>query len=151
MHSPAGRKPLTLTREELEQLEDWAQEFRAPRARALRARIILNHHRGCSNRDSARRLRVTPQTVGKWLARFAACRIAGLADQPRAGAPRSISDTLVQAVLMKTLHEPPPQGTRWSSRRLAAVLGVSQRTVLRIWHAFDVSARASDSRGTRLT
>jgi transposase len=96
-------------------------------------------------------LRVTPQTVGKWLARFAARRTAGLADEPRAGAPRSISDTLVQAVLMKTLHEPPPQGTRWSSRRLAAVLGVSQRTVLRIWHAFDVAAGAGDARGTRLT
>ena len=62
----------------------------------------------------------------------------GLMDQPRSGAPRSISDALVEAVLAKTLHEKPPDAARWSSRRLAAALGVSQRTVVRIWHAFEL-------------
>jgi DNA-binding MurR/RpiR family transcriptional regulator len=54
------------------------------------------------------------------------------------GAPRSISDALVEAVLAKTLHEKPPDAARWSSRRLAATLRVSQRTVLRIWHGFEL-------------
>jgi transposase len=83
-------------------------------------------------------LRVTAQTVGKWRARFLAQGVQGLADQPRSGAPRSISDAVVEAVLAKTLHEKPPDGARWSSRRLAAVLGASQRTVLRIWHTFEL-------------
>ena len=66
--------------------------------------------------------------------------VPGLLDQPRSGAPRSISDALVEAVLAKTLHEHPPDAERWSSRRLASELGVSQRAILRIWRAFDVRA-----------
>jgi hypothetical protein len=41
-------------------------------------------------------------------------------------------------VLAKTLHEPPPDTERWSSRRLASELGISQRAVLRIWRAFEL-------------
>jgi transposase len=129
-------KPLTLTRGEQEQLVQWARGCQGRRPLAMRARIVLSCHAGRSNRDSAKRLQVTAQTVGKWRARFVAHRMQGLADQPRSGAPRSISDAMVQAVLTRTLHEKPPDAARWSSRRLAATLGVSQRTVLRIWHAF---------------
>jgi len=45
---------------------------------------------------------------------------------------------LVEAVLAKTLHEQPPDASRWSSRRLAHEMGISQRAVLRIWRAFDL-------------
>jgi transposase len=83
-------------------------------------------------------LGLTTQTVGKWRARFNARRLLGLLDKPRSGAPRSISDELVEAVLAKTLHEHPPDAARWSSRRLATELGISQGAVLRIWRAFDL-------------
>jgi transposase len=138
VQSRARLKPLTLTRDEQKQLEQWAQGCQGWRPLAVRARIVLSCQAGCSNRESAKRLKVTVQTVGKWRARFVAHGIQGLADQPRSGAPRSISDALVVAVLAKTLHEKPPDGARWSSRRLAATLGVSQRTVLRIWRAFEL-------------
>ncbi len=99
---------------------------------------MLSCQAGYSNRESAKRLKVTAQTVGKWRARFIAQGMQGLADQPRSGAPRSIGDSLVEAVLAKTLHEKPPDSARWSSRRLATALGVSQRTILRIWRAFEL-------------
>lgn len=134
----AKLKPLTLTRDEQEQLEQWVRGRRDFRPLAMRARIVLSCHAGCSNRESAKQLKVTAQTVGKWRARFVAHGIEGLADQPRSGAPRSISDALVEAVLAKTLHEKPPGAARWSSRHLAAILGISQRTVLRIWRAFEI-------------
>jgi transposase len=134
----AKLKPLTLTRDEQEQLEQWVRGRQDWRSVAIRARIVLSCQAGCSNRESAKQLKVTAQTVGKWRARFVAHGIEGLADQPRSGAPRSISDALVVAVLAKTLHEKPPGAARWSSRRLAAALGVSQRTVLRIWRAFEL-------------
>ena len=137
MQPRARLKPLILTRDEQEQLER-VRDCQGCRPLAMRARIVLSCQAGCSNRDSAKRLKVTAQTVGKWRARFVAQGIQGLADQPRSGAPRSISDALVQAVLAKTLHEKPPNAVRWSSRRLAAALGISQRTVLRIWHAFEL-------------
>lgn len=128
---------LTLTDEEQGQLEAWARRRRSG-ALALRARIVLACRHGRSNREVARRLKITTQTVGKWRARFVARRLAGLLDEPRCGAPRSISDALVEAVLAKTLHEQPPDATRWSSRRLANELGISQRAVLRIWRTFEV-------------
>ena len=99
---------------------------------------MLSCQAGYSNQECAKRLAVTPQTVGKWRARFVALGIRGLMDQPRSGAPRSISDAMVEAVLTKTLHDKPPDAARWSSRRLAVTLGVSHRTVLRIWRAFDL-------------
>ena len=56
-------------------------------ARRSRARLLLRCDAGCSNRECARRLKVTPQTAGKWRARFLARGMQGLADQPRLGAP----------------------------------------------------------------
>jgi len=140
MHRRSRLQPVTLSPEEQSQLRRWSRSKRRIAALALRARIILQCHRGRSNREVARRVGVSAQTVCKWRQRFLADRVPGLLDQPRSGAPRSISDALVEAVLAKTLHEHPPDAERWSSRRLASELGVSQRAILRIWHAFDVRA-----------
>ena len=129
--------PLALSDAERAQLAQWTRNRKA-RALALRARIVLRCDAGRSNREVAAQLGVTTQTVGKWRARFVAQRMQGLLDEPRPGAPRSISDALVEAVLAKTLHEHPPDAERWSSRRLASALGISQRAVLRIWRAFDL-------------
>jgi transposase len=130
--------PIVLTEEEQAELRRWARSRRAARGLGLRARIVLACRDGRCNRDIAMRLEVSTQTVGKWRTRFIARRLAGLLDEPRSGAPRSISDALVEAVLAKTLHEQPPDAGRWSSRRLAHELGISQRAVLRIWRAFEV-------------
>jgi transposase len=132
-------RPISLSGEEQKQLEAWSRRRRSAPPLALRARIVLCCRGGRSNRDIARSLGVTTQTVGKWRTRFLLRRLRGLLDEPRSGAPRSISDSLIEAVLAKTLHEPPPDVDRWSSRRLATAVGISQRTVLRIWHAFDLS------------
>jgi transposase len=129
--------PIELSAEECRQLEQWARQRRR-RALALRARIVLRCRDGRPNREVARRMGVTTQTVGKWRLRFVARRLRGLLDEPRSGAPRSISDSVVETVLAKTLHEHPPDAARWSSRRLANALGISQRAVLRIWHTFEV-------------
>lgn len=127
--------PIALTPEEHERLRQLARRRRACALR-LRARIVLSSTR--SNREVARRLGVSAHTVGKWRRRFLEHRAAGLLDEPRSGAPRSISDALVEAVVAKTLHEQPPNAPRWSSRRLARALGISQRAVLRIWRAFEL-------------
>ena len=138
VRSRSRLRPVVLTGDEQTRLERWVERRRTARALALRARIVLSCSRGRSNREVARRLAVTVQTVGKWRSRFLELRADGLLDQPRSGAPRSISDELVEAVLAKTLHERAPDGRRWSSRRLADELGISQGAVLRIWRAFEV-------------
>ena len=139
MHHRSHLQPITLSADEQTQLRNWSRSNRriGPTL-ALRARIVLQCCQGHSNREVARRVGVTAQTVCKWRQRFLIDRVAGLLDQPRSGAPRSISDALVEAVVTKTLHEHPPDAERWSSRRLASALGISQRAVLRIWRAFDM-------------
>jgi transposase len=126
---------LHLARAEIRQLESWAAGARCQRHLAMRARIILSCNDGGSDSRIAQQLHVASRTVGKWRARFQARRLAGLLDAPRSGAPRSISDATVEVVLSLTL-ERRAGAPRWSSRRLAAVAGVSQTTVLRIWRLF---------------
>ena len=138
MESRARLSPVSLSEEERRQLQAWSRRRGCGQPLALRSRIVLCCREKRSNREIARRLGVTTQTVGKWRARFLARRLRGLLDAPRSGAPRSISDTLVAAVIAKTLYEPPPDAPRWSSRRLASAFGISQRAVLRIWRAFDL-------------
>jgi transposase len=138
MQDSSRLRPLVITEEELRQLREWAQARRIAPSLALRARIVMACRGAAANTAIARRLNISAQTVGKWRARFVARRLAGLTDDPRSGAPRSISDELVEAVLAKTLHESPPGTERWSSRQLASALGISQRAVLRIWRTFDL-------------
>ncbi len=71
-------------------------------------------------------------TVIAWKRRYAAEGIGGLEDRPRPGKPRSTDDV---AVVLATL-EPPPERlgvTHWSSRLLAAELGLSNVKVAKVW------------------
>ena len=130
---------IPLTREELSQLHQWARDNRVRESLALRARIVLACQRERPQSEIARELNVTAQTVGKWCARFAELRLAGLSDRRRSGAPRLIGDTLVLAVVTKTLHERPRSSRRWTSRALAQELGLSRSAVLRIWRVFGIT------------
>jgi transposase len=137
-HLTSKLAAIELSEDEERQLLSWSRQRGSGSTRALRSRIVLHCRHARSNREVARKLGITTQTVGKWRRRFSVERTRGLLDQPRSGAPRSISDQLVEAVLAKTLHEQPPDAARWSSRRLASALGISQRAVLRIWRDFDL-------------
>ena len=126
---------ITLTDDERQTLERWAQRPRSSQALALRCRIVLACAQGMSNEAGAQ-LGVHPVTVGKWRGRFAARRLEGLADEPRPGVPRSITDTQVEQVIVKTLEETLTDATHWSTRSMAQATGMSQTAVSRIWRAF---------------
>jgi transposase len=127
---------ITLTDEERQTLERWAQRPRSSQALALRCRIVLACAQGLSNVEAGAQLGVHPVTVGKWRGRFAARRLEGLADEPRPGVPRSITDSQVEQVIVKTLEETPTDATHWSTRSMAQATGMSQTAVSRIWRAF---------------
>jgi transposase len=76
------------------------------------------------------------ETVGKWRRRFMAHGLDGLRDDPRPGAPRTIEDQRIEAVIVRTLETSPPDATHWSSRGMARASGLSVSTVQRIWRAF---------------
>lgn len=74
---------------------------------------------GVANKVVATRQRVTPQTVSKWRPRVVEHRLDGLLDAPRPGAPRSIDDARVDALIAKTLESVPTGATHWSTRAMA--------------------------------
>lgn len=128
-----------MTDAERETLEGWARRPKTAQALALRARIVLACASGMSNMDVSRELRVSPPTVTKWRRRFVDDRLEGLSDEPRPGAPRTITDQQVEQVINKTLEEAPPhRDTHWSTRSMAEAVGMSQTAISRIWRAFDL-------------
>jgi transposase len=129
-------QPVTLADDERDKLEAWVRRPKTAQRLALRSRIVLAAAAGESNSAIARRLRVTLPTVGKWRSRFLADRLEGLADEPRPGAPRTITDAQVEAVVTKTLESKPEHATHWSTRGMADACGLSQTAVARIWRAF---------------
>src|ERR1051326_3014890 len=129
-------KPLNLTPEEKEKLAMLARRPKSAQAIAMRARIVLVCGEGLSNSAAASKVHVTGATVCKWRERFRVNRLEGLPDEPRPGAPRSISDTHVEAVVTKTLESMPANSTHWSTRLMAQKAGLSQSAIVRIWHAF---------------
>lgn len=127
---------LVLTDEERETLTRWARGPKSSQQLALRSRIVLCCGQGLSNAQVAQQLQVSMPTVGKWRKRFVAKRLDGLLDEPRPGAPRTISDAQVEAVITKTLESKPAQATHWSTRSMAEASGLSQTAISRIWRAF---------------
>ena len=66
---------------------------------------------GATNNEVARRLGVNQATVCKWRGRFVTRGLEGLADEPRPGAARTITDDDVKRVIVKTLEETPADAT----------------------------------------
>jgi transposase len=129
-------KPLNVTPLEKEKLSMLARRPKSAQAIAMRARIVLGCNDGLSNGEVAKRLRITGATVCKWRERFRVERLEGLLDEPRLGAPRSITDARVEEVITKTLESMPGNSTHWSTRLMAQKTGLSQTAIVRIWRAF---------------
>jgi transposase len=127
---------LTLSENEQAELRSLAARRNTAQALALRARIVLACAEGAQNRQVAARLQVDRATVGKWRRRFVEHRLDGLRDEPRSGAPRTIEDARIEAVIVRTLESVPPDATHWSSRGMSRACGLSVSTVQRIWRAF---------------
>lgn len=111
----------------------------------MRSRIVLECATGVDSKIVAHHLSVSQQTVSKWRNRFAANRLDGLLDAPRSGAPRTIDDARVDAVIAKTLETVPKNATDWSTRSMAREMGLSQTAVSRIWRAFGLQPHRQES------
>src|SRR5450631_4563356 len=130
---------------EREQLQAWARRRTTAQALALRSRIVLECAAGVANQDVASRLEVTPQTVSKWRNRFVGQRLDGLLDAPRPGAPRTLDDARIDAVIAMTLEQRPADATHWSTRTMARASGLSQTAVSRIWRAFGLQPHRQET------
>ena len=130
------RSVIELTKAEKVELRGLAARRSTAQAMALRARIVLASAPGTQNKQVAAALGCDPQTILKWRERFIAQRMDGLRDEPRSGAPRSIDDERIEAVIVRSLESAPTDATHWSSRGMARASGLSVSTVQRVWRAF---------------
>jgi len=142
--SPAA-VPVELSDEERAALEAWTRRRTSAAALSLRARIVLACAGGESNTQVAGRLGVHRNTVGLWRRRFVEFRLDGLTDEPRPGQPRKITDSKVEEVIVKTLESAPRNATHWSTRSMAAEVGLNQTAITRIWRAFGLQPHRQDS------
>src|SRR6266567_9131154 len=136
---------ITLTDDERQTLQRWARRGSSSQALAVRCRIVLACAEGLSNVAGGEHLGVHPVTVAKWRGRFATRRLEGLADEPRPGVPRTITDEQVEQVIVKTLEETPTDATHWSTRSMARATGMSQTAVSRIWRAFGLKPHLAET------
>ena len=140
--------PLTVNVEVLPRDHDvLASWVRSPSIRAglaQRARIVLLAGDGLGTNEIVRRTGVSKPTVIAWKRRYAAEGIGGLEDRPRPGKPRSTDDV---AVVLATLEPPPARlgVTHWSSRLLAAELGLSNVKVAKVWREWGLQPWRTES------
>ncbi|MBI5059351.1 IS630 family transposase [candidate division KSB1 bacterium] len=100
---------------------------------AQRARIVLLAADGWRNKDIAEELGVGRVQVSRWRDRYAESGLSGIErDLPR-GAP-NVKVDVAQLVEMTTQGKP-DAATHWSTRKMAAKIGVSAASVSRHWRA----------------
>src|SRR5215469_3559261 len=119
----SGAVPVTLAAAERTMLKKRACGAKTAYRDRLRAQIVLAAARGRDNARIAADLRVTVDTVRKWRGRFAARGLAGLADLPRSGRPRRISELTRAAVVALACQLPAATGiplSRWTGPELLA-------------------------------
>ena len=100
---------------------------------AQRARIVLLAAQGLQNKDIAERLDVGRVQVARWRKRYVEFGWEGIErDLPRGAPPVKVD---VQKLVELTTQAKPKAATHWSTRKMAAELGVSASTVMRHWKA----------------
>ena len=139
------RVEVVLSASERAELERWARRPKTSNALASRARMVLACADGASDLSIAASLGASRNTVGKWRRRYLERGLDGLVDEPRPGAPRTISDVQVEDVIVRTLETTPKGATHWSTRSMAAQVGLSQTAITRIWRAFGLQPHRLES------
>jgi transposase len=100
---------------------------------ARRAGIVLLAADGLDNRQIAHLVGVGRIQVGRWRERYAQGGLAAIEkDLPRGGRPREVD---AAEIVRLTTQTKPKGATQWSTRTLAAVAGVSDTSVQRVWKA----------------
>ena len=115
-----------------EVLTSWTRATSARAGLAQRARIVLLAADGVGTTEIVRRVGLSKPTVIAWKRRYVSEGLGGLDDRPKPGRPRRLDET---AIVLATLEPPPARlgVTHWSSRLLAAELGVSNFAVATVW------------------
>src|SRR5688500_5140361 len=100
---------------------------------ARRARVILLLAEGATWETVCHALGCSRGFVANWSQRFAVERLAGLYSRHRGQVPLRHTPQTEARILEATRRVPADGSTHWSTRKLAAQLGVSHMRVARVW------------------
>ena len=124
---------IVLTNEEHAELTKLERSKLSSVRLAQRARIVLLAAEGMENKGIAHQLGVGRVQVSRWRERYAESRLAGIErDLPRGAPPAKVD---VARLVELTTQTKPAAATHWSTRTMAAALGVSAASVSRHWRA----------------
>ena len=101
-----------------------------------RARIVLLTAEGLGTLSIMRQVGCAKATIWRWQERFAIAGVDGLLrDKSRPPGTTPVPKAVVERVVDLTLGEPPGEATHWTGRAMAEAVGLSLRSVQRIWAA----------------
>jgi transposase len=113
-----------------------ASDRRRPRKHVDRARVVLACDGGRPVQHVAALVGVSRPMVWRWQQRFAETGVDGLLrDKTRKPGKPPISAETVSRVVALTCGAPPGEATHWTGRAMAKAMGISLRSVQRIWEA----------------
>ena len=146
--APRAGRPrvgVELSDDEREALLRYQRRATVSQSLAARARIVMLCAQGHTDTEVAKIVAMGADTVSRWRRRFAERRLQGLLDDERVGAPRKITDDVVEALVVATLESTPKGATHWSTRSMADKLGISNSSVGRIWRALGLKPHRSET------
>ena len=124
---PRRATPIELIPDERAELERRVRARTSRQQDALRARIVLLAATGATNSAIAAAVGVVRHTVQHWRDRFAADRLAGLADHPHQPDPRQYGPDIQARVVVLACQKPADLGwagqTHWTIKDLARAIG----------------------------
>lgn len=125
-------------------LARWTRSISMRAGLVVPARIVRAAAGGESNEQIARPEGTSRATVIKWRSRYQAKGLQGLVDDSRSGRPRRVGH---RDIVASTLAPPPKNFgvTHWSTRLLAAHLGIGDATVARAWREYGVQPWRSET------
>jgi transposase len=125
---------MELSSDDRERLEGMARSRNLAARLVQRASMILLTAEGRSQREIGEILGCNFKTVGEWQRRWLAAGFEGIEiEKPGRGRKAWVVPSVGPEVIRKTIEETPEQGTHWSTRRMAKVMGIGATTVRTIW------------------
>src|SRR6266516_758334 len=139
-HTTLMARPITLlelTPEERSELRRRTVSSTATQRDALRARIVLLRSQGKKEAEVAKMVGTSTNTVSLWSKRFDSGGLDGLKDEKGRGRKSWLPPEKVRQVITR-VTQPPKGKKKWSTRSMAAAVGVSHQSVHRIWKDNDL-------------
>jgi transposase len=134
----AKRTTITISSEDLIELETITRSTKAENRLVQRAKIILDWHQGKTFSETQSQLGVSQVIINKWRKRFAAVGLKGLSDAPRSGKPAVLTAVQKARVIKLATSKPKKGYTSWSQRRIAKEAGMSQSKVQQLLSQADL-------------